>query len=36
VIEFVDRDTEAKGKADRARHAEMVAAGGGETAEATA
>jgi large subunit ribosomal protein L17 len=36
VIEFVDRDTEAKGKLDRARHAEMVAAGGGIPAEATA
>jgi large subunit ribosomal protein L17 len=36
VIEFVDRDTEAKGKADRARHAERVAAEGGVAVEATA
>jgi hypothetical protein len=34
VIEFVDRDVDAKGKADRARHAEQAAAGG--AAEATA
>jgi len=26
VIEFVDRDVDAKGKADKARHAEIVAA----------
>ncbi|HUN13377.1 MAG TPA: 50S ribosomal protein L17, partial [Rhabdaerophilum sp.] len=26
VIEFVDRDVDAKGKADKARHAETVAA----------
>jgi large subunit ribosomal protein L17 len=36
VIEFVDRDVEAKGNADRARHAERVAAEGGVAAEATA
>ena len=36
VIEFVDRDTEAKGKGDRARHAAQVAAEGGVAAEATA
>ena len=28
VIEFVDRDRDAKGAADRARHAEQAAAGG--------
>ena len=36
VIEFVDRDVDAKGKGDRARHAEEVAARGGVQAEATA
>ncbi len=35
VIEFVDRDRDAKGAADRARHAAEVAANGG-TAEAAA
>ncbi len=35
VIEFVDRDVEAKGSTDRARHAAEVAARG-EPAEATA
>jgi large subunit ribosomal protein L17 len=36
VIEFVDRDVEAKGAKDRARHADEVAARGGVEAEATA
>ena len=36
VIEFVDRDVEAKGKDDRARHAEEVKAAGGVPSEATA
>jgi large subunit ribosomal protein L17 len=36
VIEFVDRDTAAKGAEDKARHAERVAAEGGVQAEATA
>jgi large subunit ribosomal protein L17 len=36
VIEFVDRDTEAKGAADRARHAATVGASEAATAEATA
>ncbi|MCR4282531.1 MAG: 50S ribosomal protein L17 [Bauldia sp.] len=36
VIEFVDRDTNAKGSEDRARHAAQVAAEGGVAAEATA
>jgi large subunit ribosomal protein L17 len=35
VIEFVDRDTEAKGAADKARHAEEMEARGG-SAEAAA
>ncbi|HVY19004.1 MAG TPA: 50S ribosomal protein L17 [Bauldia sp.] len=35
VIEFVDRDVDAKGKADKARHAEAQAAAG-VPAEATA
>ena len=33
VIEFVDRDREAKGAEDKARHAEQVAAAGGVAAE---
>jgi len=36
VIEFVDRDTEAKGAADRAREAEKAAAEGGIAAQAGA
>ena len=36
VIEFVDRDREAKGAADKARHAEQAEAGGGVAAGATA
>ena len=36
VIEFVDRDRDAKGAEDKARHAEQVAASGGIPAEATA
>ncbi len=36
VIEFVDRDVEAKGVEDRARHAAAVAAEGGVTAGAGA
>ena len=36
VIEFVDRDREAKGAEDKARHAERVAAEGGVAAEANA
>jgi large subunit ribosomal protein L17 len=36
VIEFVDRDVEAKGAKDRARHADEVATRGGVEAEATA
>ena len=36
VIEFVDRDIEAKGASDKARHAEQVAARGGVAAEANA
>ena len=36
VIEFVDRDTEAKGAEDRARHAATVGATEAVTAEATA
>lgn len=36
VIEFVDRNSEAKGADDKARHAEEVAAQGGIQAEATA
>ncbi|MEX2035882.1 MAG: 50S ribosomal protein L17 [Xanthobacteraceae bacterium] len=36
VIEFVDRDIEAKGKGDRARHAAAMAEQGGVPAEATA
>ncbi len=36
VIEFVDRDRDAKGADDRARHAAEVAAQGGVAAEATA
>ena len=35
VIEFVDRDTEAKGAEDRARHAATVGASEAATAEAT-
>jgi large subunit ribosomal protein L17 len=36
VIEFVDRDVDAKGAKDRARHADEVAARGGVEAEANA
>ena len=36
VIEFVDRDTEAKGAEDRVRHAATVGASEAATAEATA
>ena len=36
VIEFVDRDAEAKGAEDKARHAEKIAAAGGIAAEAPA
>ncbi len=36
VIEFVDRDVEAKGSEDRARYAAEVVARGGVQAEATA
>ena len=36
VIEFVDRDRDAKGADDKARHAAEVAAQGGVAAEATA
>ena len=36
VIEFVDRDTEAKGAEDRARHAATVGASEAVNAEATA
>ena len=36
VIEFVDRDREAKGSGDKARHAEQVAASGGVVAESAA